>query len=690
MKKYLIILLALALAGNLMAAPPEWFVSGKHKKYQTEWYLIGTGSAPTAAGAVQKGMERIAEQIETSIQAQTVSVIQSYMEDDQEHITQLFQQSAESVTKATLRGVETVEQANDGGTYYAYCVLEKERVVKGLKFDLDQLSAVIADLYEQSDKLINSGNIFAALETYMASDESATEFYTKAGLYNVFSSTPYPTKGIKTGAAIIGEVRAILKNIKMERGAGDKQSVKLGSLMPEPLTVKVTYEKSRNDVIPMANVRMRLRDHNEKPVDRQYTDDDGLVEFYASALDQKGRYTVGIDLSRVPRTFQNDVKDLTISFRYEIVTTAPMAFRVIVVDEKSKPVPDVQTIVAKSVSATGNSVSDGAPFELYGRMSLVEDHQIEGFDGPIFQAKTELSLQMRVAKSGEALGSITVTAIGQDKKNQKAAIDKSYKKLKVDKGDMARLLADAADKLGPMLEKFSKESFQRGKEFHRQNKNFEALVELSNVSDGDPAMIAEAQTLIDKIKGILQAEADARAQAEMEKERLRTRQAEAAAMKAQAQASADIQRMAVEAMRLEQDRMALIIADRNYRARVWAPSDLSLAWGLLELNLSSYNPNYTPEAMFFSPKGTVPYSLQGTWTYSVGGDPLIVLTLNDGWSASVVMPNYDIGGNHGVFVGNFDLVGSKLTVYLLGMNSPMVFKWTGSSVISSNGEKFVK
>ena len=116
----------------------------------------------------------------------------------------------------------------------------------------------------------------------------------------------------------------------------------------------------------------------------------------------------------------------------------------------------------------------------------------------MYQAKTELDLFLKVKASNESVGSISVSANGLDKRSEKKAIRKSYKKLKIGKKQMAKLLADAGEKLDQVNAKTSKEEYKKGKAYYDKGKYREAMRHLSKVTTGND--LKTAKDLIKKIR----------------------------------------------------------------------------------------------------------------------------------------------------------------------------------------------
>jgi len=515
MKLIIIILSVIIFVGcTALAGPPEWFISSKYDWVDPSTHIIGVGSGMSYDVASERAGADIAGQIESHIEAQSEVIISSYIEDDREYIRETFRSSTKSFTSMVIKGAQIMEKAQDGDKFYILMAVLKNNFLSELASELDQKQAVIKKIRKDADDLISDGKIFPALEMFMETDELVAGLITRASLYTAIAGKPYINSQALSGPAILSEVRKVLGKIKIEKVSGDKQSGKSGRLLSEPLVVRVYYKK---DDVSMPDVRLKLKDNDGKTTDRQYTGDKGQAGFWAYALgNEKGRMTISIDLRKIPEVFRRDIKEVSTTFKYEISETVPVAFTVKIVDENDRRIDKVERIISQSVIKAGHHISDVAPFWLTGKMEPVEAHKIDGFDGAMYQVKTELELFMKAKATGETVDSITLKADGLDKKSEKTAVKKSHDKLKVKKKDMAKMLANAGDELRKVNEKISADAYNQGKACYDQGKFNEALGYLTKVTMG--AKLNSASKLIQHIKDKFTEEALKRLQEDKKKQ----------------------------------------------------------------------------------------------------------------------------------------------------------------------------
>ncbi|MDP8239877.1 MAG: LPP20 family lipoprotein [Candidatus Hatepunaea meridiana] len=507
----LIPILFLWLTGFSQAAPPNWYTSGQHPEYTQDFYIIGISSGESYEEAIEKASAQIARQIEVKIESEINSVISSFTEDDQEHISSEFKSTGKSLTEVSLKGAEVSEKANIGNNYYVLMTIDKDKYSTGLLAELEQTRSEIRNQYDDAEILLKDGKIIQALQTLIETSESATRFQTQAILYTSISGKSYITDDIISGPAIISKVRKLIGKVKLEKVSGNDQSAQNGKLLREPLIVKASH-KQKDGLTPIKNIRLYLKDEDNKVIERLHTDEEGIAKFWIYAVgEDMGKVRVGFDLQSIPKLFKRDFKDIQTTFKYNIVAIPPMKFSIDVEDEHGKQLELVEGLIAKSVQDAGHHVSDKAPFLLSGKISVDDVQKVDGLGGSQYLVKTELTLFIQAKNTSEKIGSITLTGKGMDKASEHKALQKSYKKLKVKKKEFTKTLASAADKLRPIRKKLSKEMLITGKKFYAENFYFLALVQLAQVTDGD-AEVAEAEKLIAEIRNIIAKQGESEAQ----------------------------------------------------------------------------------------------------------------------------------------------------------------------------------
>lgn len=487
------------MTGSSQAAAPEWYTSGSHPRYVQEFYFVGVGSGDSYDAAIEQASAQISRQIEVKVEAESNNVVSSYTEDDREHIRSQYESVSRSFTENTLRSAEVSEKAIAGDIHYVLITIDKSKYVTSLKADLDGRRSEIEGQYSDSEALLEEGRFIQVLQNMIDTGDAATKLHARALIYTSISGKPYLSDEIISGPAILSKCRKLIGKIRLEKISGSGQTGQSGKLLPEPIVVKASL-KQKDGAIPLKNLRLALKDEDNKVLERLHTDDQGVAKFWIYAVgEDKGKVTAGIDLLWIHDIFRKDFRDIQAAFKYDITSIPPMKFTVHVEDEQGVRLEQAEDIVSKSVQAAGHHVSDDAPFMLVGRVIVTDVRQVDGLDGTQHLVKTELTLFIKDKKSGERVGSIVLAGKGMDKASEKTALNKSYKKLKISKNDMTKALAAAADKLNPIRLRLSGEALEAGKKLYEEGKYHLALQKLAQVTDGEE-IIAEADKLIVEIK----------------------------------------------------------------------------------------------------------------------------------------------------------------------------------------------
>ena len=517
--KILILLLALIFSvSTVFAAIPLWYTEGANEEFPLAKYIRGVGSGDTDEKAVYKAQMEIAGQIETQIQGGIATMVSAYVSSDQEYIEAEYHSVGMSLIQADLIGAQVAKKAMEAGVHYVMIVLERKSYGESLLHSLEQKKNMLNKMHEDTENLLANGQIIQAIEGLLATDDLACEFIAQSVIYTSISGNNYDTSGLVYGPGLFSKIRKILASVRLEKISGDDQLAARGKLLPEPLTIRVLTRNDAEEKANIANVRLELRDNQGKRLDRQYSDNQGIAEFYPYASnDESGKFVISLDIQRLPEILAHDLQDLHATFNYKTSETTPLSFTIEVRDKDGNRLSKVEKTIAKSVTSAGHHAGEDAPFLLTGNMSVQDVAEVEALGGTQYVAKSELVLFLRSKVTGEDMGNISIIGKGLDQNSQEKAIEKSFDKIKVSSQDLGELLAEAADKLQLIREKLSKDALDRGKALYINEKYKEALTELAQVTDGE-AYVKESRQLSDQIKEHFSLEADWRREQELNKE----------------------------------------------------------------------------------------------------------------------------------------------------------------------------
>lgn len=438
-------LLILLLAVNACAAP-QWFTTGKHNRYNTEFYFVGVGSGKTNTEAQDEALANIARQIEVLVESEITTIVQAREVNDRENIESDYRSATRTISNAQLQGVRPVESTVENGIHYVICVLDKEKYAETITQDLERRAEAMRILLSNSRGLIADGKVFEGLEILTSAVEEAAELHAKSILFTSVTGRKYQLNDIIPGASIYSEVRRLLGKIRMEKISGDNQVGTVGLALPEPLMIKVSYLNDDGQIIPMPNVRLIARlDGDPNPLKSQ-TEGNGIAQFSVfGAGSGVNTITITLDMSRIPRAFVKDLTQHQVNFNYTMSGQSEHSLQVAVEvrDANGNRSADAENIVKKAVQYAGGTINDDAPFVLYGQIGSPDFSKINGLAGEQVIAKVELTILIKDRLNGNSLGQISVIATGMDSKSEMKASEVAINRLMINRSDMAKLLAKA-------------------------------------------------------------------------------------------------------------------------------------------------------------------------------------------------------------------------------------------------------
>lgn len=445
-------LIPFVLFGCAVAAPPDWYHRREWREYTPEFGYIGVGSAASRAGAVDAATADIVRQFQVSVEANIESLVQSVAEGDRETIRSQYSTAVKTAASAKLKGVQTVQTAEDKGAYYALCYLDRDEFAITLAEDIAARKSVLTGIYLAADSLLNRGGVFSAVDMLLSSNEQALECDAWQSMLNIVSSQSYAV-GAETaslsGPALLSRIRTILNNVRLEKISGGGQSAPRGQRLPQPLTVKTTYGMTEANRVPISGVSLDLTNVEGARLDRKITDHDGLAQFEISALGANTQtVTVSINLPLGNQIVSSILREKRIQFTYTVEAVSPLTFSISVVDENRNKVESLEQIVVGAVAAAGHKITKGAPLCFNGVVSSKSNISIGGFSGSEKIVKVKLVLTLQDSENGAKLDEAVFEAVGMGN-SETEALKKAYNNLQVKADDIALLLTRAGEKLHP-------------------------------------------------------------------------------------------------------------------------------------------------------------------------------------------------------------------------------------------------
>ncbi len=451
------VLLTFILLGCVAAAaPPDWFHRREWREYTPEFGLIGVGSANTRESAIDAAIADIARQVEISVSSEVEGLIQSVAENEREIIRSQYSSTVKTATSAKLKGVQIVQTAEDKGTFYALCYLDRKEFASTLSQDIsDRLSSLRAVL-NSADILLTQGGIFSAIEMLLNNYEKALECDTWQNMLNFLRTEPdrkLTGEASNIGLEFLYKIRTILNNIYLEKVSGDQQKAPLGQLLPHPLEVSAYYKSDDNKYLPISGLTIELFDTQNFRLDRKITDQQGLARFKITASGEgMPTITAAIAPPLNNQLVQNSLHGKKVQFTYAIEKIAPMNFTVKIQDENDKRVVEVEELVNKAITQAGHNVVKDASLCFWGTLKSEEKQTINGYGGFQKVFKVTLNLTLQNAEKNIIFGELIFEAVGTGSSKEQA-LNKAYNNLSVKADEIAKMLTQSGERLNPYQNK---------------------------------------------------------------------------------------------------------------------------------------------------------------------------------------------------------------------------------------------
>ena len=502
---------------------PSWFIKGGLPQYSVNYNYVGVGEGTTFSDAQSAAQAAIAAQLEVTV-ASTIEMQTTAVEtENSSYFKDMFQQSTQSTISQTVKGVEIVKKSKANGRYYVFAVLNKKRYVNSLKVELDQLWTKIFSYVTDARRFSDEGRIFPSIENYMDVQEFIPNFYTKKAFYDAISSNPYIISNDITMGNVLTEMREILSGVNITLESGNRQSALIGGPLPNPIVFFV-YLKKRGDKIPIPNLPIIIKYDDGSVVERVSTNSDGIIETYVTAnptSGKGGKVFARPNLVNLPSITRDYLKKAEASSTYKIIDSPPISFTLKVTDENDTRLDKVESKLIKNIEKMGYSVGDDSELLLDGKITIIDEKEVDGKSGRQYLVTAELDMFMVAKLNGEKVASFDAIGKGLSKKSIKDANKKAYKKLKISKKNLASMLSEADEELKRIFTKKSAEKLREGKALYDQGKLKKAIVPLTRVTH-DESQVETAINLIGKIKAQLnQIEKDRLARIEEEKRKKR-------------------------------------------------------------------------------------------------------------------------------------------------------------------------
>lgn len=441
MNYYLWAVLFLAISVAETATAQKIPISSRYKQ---EFYYLGNGKGATEAEALSQAQAVIAQQIEVSIVSEIVSSLRSVVVDNKEQIESDFHSTAKTVANASLQGIEIIESKKEKGEHHVFCILDKEKFRSKLDLDLNNSASALESTFENARKLVSQGNVFAGLDMMLGAMDDVNKFHSQSSLYASITGRAWQGSENVPNLSVYSDIKLILNQIRINKISGDNQEAVIGTKLPKPFVVNVSYSPDGITNIVMPNVRLEARSADGKNVELGETESNGNASFYYSAVG-KGVEKVNIKMNprRLPRYYLDELRRQSVDFTYTVNEPAKMDFHVEIINEGGTANHTLSAVVSKSVTGAGYTVKKDARYVITGMVRTLDYRQVSGLTGVQHSVKVEMNLRIKDNVKGKYIGSLTLSEIGTDKVNRQKAEESAQRKLSPTVNQIAKFIAEA-------------------------------------------------------------------------------------------------------------------------------------------------------------------------------------------------------------------------------------------------------
>lgn len=430
MKKIILILMILSNIIFAKNASPYWFQSGELQGYPKESFFIGVGEGQDYDEAIKNAQSFISSQIKINIETKSIIMSEQKIIGDQSDYVQLAKNTINSSTEEVLKGVEIIKKEVVEKRYFVFLVLDKNKYLKNLSFELDNLLKKINEFQKNGEKLISSGEIFLGIESYSDAQNQLEEFLLKQNLYNAISNKEYTINSNLQGLNLNFqlELRKILSDIKIEVLEGDFQIVENGKEFPKMIKVLVKYKN-----IGLSNFPLSLYDDEGKISKKIKTNSNGIAEFNAKSsvnLEKNSELVLKVDIYRIPLLFREQLKKLQIVIKYLKIQGKSFDVSVNAFNENGYRIESVIKNINKKMIQAGNQINDYATNRILVELSTIDSKEINTFNGTQYIVEVKADFYVETIYGKKYIG-INKKVKGVHTKSKEKAIENAYEKIEL-------------------------------------------------------------------------------------------------------------------------------------------------------------------------------------------------------------------------------------------------------------------
>ena len=493
---------------------PSWYIDGKLKGYSSQKYFIGIGEGKDYQKALENAGVYIASQMQISISSKLESSVSEDSKNGKISSSESFKEDITTQVNQSLPSLEIIKNENINGTVYVFAVINKERFLRNLNYELADISLSINTFLSNARKFSRQGNISKSFEDYKLVKKLISKLNEKKTFYNSLASKRYFDDPNLNFATIEKEVDNLIDDLKIDVLSGNNQTGINGMLLPEPITIRLISRKYKT---PILGAEILIKYSDGTLATRGTTDLNGEYEFFAYAYEDINSTKIEAVLSPKGLISPARVKKAQIKTQisYNLQKRPSVSFDIEIFDENGLNRFDyLEKKLTKYLIKLGNEVSENAGLIIKGRVYEKNSKEVTGKSGTQFLITSELSLSLNSKATGKSFSTISLKGKGLSIKNKEDALIISSKKIKMNQRKIASLISSAEQQIKKEKNKHSEELLKQGLVLKNQGSYKEAIGILAKVEYGDQNILKANNAIkhIQKIIDEVQKEKEAKAE----------------------------------------------------------------------------------------------------------------------------------------------------------------------------------
>ncbi len=493
---------------------PSWYLKGELKGYSQQKYFIGIGEGKNYQRALENASLYIASQMQISISSKLESSFSEISLNGETSSKESFNENITAEVEQSLPALEIIKNEKVKETVYVFAVLEKDRYLNNIKYQLADISLSINTFLSSARGDFKNGNISKSFEGYKLVKQLISNLNTKKIFYNSLSKTRYFDDHNLNLSSIDREIDALINDIKIEVISGNNQTGTNGMLLPEPIIIKLSSQKYNT---PILGAELIIKYNNGDIASRGLTDANGDFKFFLYAFQDMNNTKIEAILS--PKGLINSKKikksNIKTQIFYNVRKKPSVSFDIQIFDQNDYDRIDyLEKKLASSLIKIGNDVSEKSEIIISGKLYEIDSKEIPGKSGIQFMVTSELNLSLLSKFSGKSFGILNLKGKGLSKKSKKDALIKSLKKIKMNKKKIASFISNADRQIKEEKVQQSEKLYEKGIALKNQGRYQDAIGVLAKVELGDQiifkanAEIKKIQEIIDEIQKENEAKAE--------------------------------------------------------------------------------------------------------------------------------------------------------------------------------------